>query len=342
MIANLDDILTLTSDGLNRVSMAITYSWDPDDEAFKPVWEFLDTDGNPMPPRRRAINLSGFYNYVPFFWLGALRDADDEFTARSRHWGGLLKSMNVPAELEQDIMKTLDGLDTKLLASDPRFAHIAKTIGQATDIAAGDSPGAAKLRMLPLNLWDLLARAGIVLRNGELLPWLPLDHHGQGLQSLAVIFLLQAAISHARSEELDEGTEPVFAIEEPEVHLHPQAARTLWHRITELPGQQLVTTHSPYFVQHVPLHNIRLVRFKDNATSVSALRKRMVSDLPWTQEVENLVHGKRLSHLQKDEHAGTVVATVSFDEGLARDLAACWKDDPNAKEMSEKVGIIAA
>ena len=227
MIANLDEIMTLTARGLNRVSVAITYSWNADDEVFKPAWEFLDTDGNAQPPRRRAINLSGFYNYVLFYWLGALRNAKDEFTARSQHWGGLLKSINVPAELEQEIMQTLDELDIKLLASDPRFTQIAETIGHATEVAAGDTPGAAKLRMLPLNLWDLLARAGIVLKNEEPLPWLPLDHHGQGLQSLAVIFLLQAAISHALSEELDEGAEPIFAIEEPEVHLHPQAARTL-------------------------------------------------------------------------------------------------------------------
>ena len=93
-----------------------------------------------------------------------LRDAEDEFTARSRHWGGLLKSINVPAELEQEIMQTLDDLDIKLLASDPRFMQIAETIGHATEVAAGDTPGAAKLRMLPLNLWDLLARAGIVLK----------------------------------------------------------------------------------------------------------------------------------------------------------------------------------
>ena len=284
MVANLDDIMTLTGEGLNRVSMAITYSWDADDEVFKPAWEFLDTGGNAQPPRRRAINLSGLYDYVPFYWLGALRDAEDEFTARSRHWGGLLKSMNVPAELEQEIMQTLDDLDTKLLTSDPRFAQIAETIGHATEVAAGATPGAAKLRMLPLNLWDLLTRAGIVLKNEESLPWLPLDHHGQGLQSLAVIFLLQAAISQGLSEKLDEGAEPIFAIEEPEVHLHPQAARTLWQRISELPGQKIVSTHSPYFIQHVPLRNIRLIRFADNETSVSALQKRVVSDLPWTQK----------------------------------------------------------
>ncbi len=337
MIANLDDIVTLTENGLNRVSVAITYSWDVDDEAFKPAWEFLDTDGNALPPRRRAINLSGFYIYVLFYWLGALRDAENEFTARSRHWGGLLKSMNVPPELEQEIMQTLDDLDAKLLASDPRFGQIAETIGHATEVAAGDTPGAAKLRMLPFNLWDLLARAGIVLKNEEPLPWLPLDHHGQGLQSLAVIFLLQAAISHALSEELDEGAEPIFAIEEPEVHLHPQAARTLWQRISELPGQKIVTTHSPYFVQHVPLHNIRLVRFKENASSVSALRKQVLSDLPWTQEVENLVVGKKLSQFEKSEQTGNVAASVWFDDHVANDLAACWKSDSNADQIRGRV-----
>ena len=170
MITNLDDIVTLTTEGLNRVSVAITYTWNVDDEVFEPAWEFLDSAGNALPPTRRAINLSGFYNYSLFFSLGALRDAEDEFIARSRHWGGLLKSINVPPALEQEIMQTLDDLDAKLLAADPRFVQLAETIGHATEVAAGDTPGAAKLRMLPLNLWDLLARAGIVLRNEELLP----------------------------------------------------------------------------------------------------------------------------------------------------------------------------
>jgi putative ATP-dependent endonuclease of OLD family len=336
MVANLDDIVTLTTEGLNRVSVVITYSWNADDEAFEPAWQFLDSAGNALPPKRRAINLSVFYDYVLFFWLGALRDAEDEFTARSRHWGGLLKSINVPSALEEEIKKTLDDLDAKLLVADPRFSQIAETIGRATEVAVGDTSGAAKLRMLPLNLRDLLARAGVVLRNEELLPWLPLGHHGQGLQSLAVIFLFQAAVSQVLSE-VEEGAEPMFAIEEPEVHLHPQAARTLWQRISELPGQKLVTTHSPYFVQHVPLHNIRLVRFNDNATSVAGLQRRIVSDLPWTQDVENLISGKHLSQFEKDTQTGTVAATVWFEESVANDLAGCWKTSSDAQIVKEKV-----
>ena len=338
MVADLERLITLADDDRSRISMAVKYYWDADEKKFKTEWEFLNDNSIPLTRRSRSINLSKLYNYVLFYWIGALRDADNEFTARSRHWGGLLKTMNVPLELEQEIMQTLDDLDAKLLASDPNFTHITEIIGRATEVAAGNSPGSAKLRMLPLDLWDLLARAGIILQNEEFLPWLPLDHHGQGLQSLAVIFLLQAAYAHMSLEEFDEGTEPMFCIEEPEAHLHPQAARTLWQRISELPGQKVVTTHSPYFIQHVPLHNIRLVRSKDNATSVSSLQKRIVSDLPWTNDVQKLVDGKSLNFFE-EEQTGTIASAVWFDESTASDLKACWKGIPNAQDIYEKVDL---
>jgi putative ATP-dependent endonuclease of OLD family len=333
MVANLDDIMSLTAEGLNKVSVSITYTWSTDKEMFEPAWEFLDSAGNALPPRRRAINLSGFYNYVLFESLGALRDADTEFTARARNWGGLLRAIKVPTAVEAEITTTLDALDAKILASDPNLARIAETIGRATEIAIEDTPGAAKLRMLPLNVWDMLARAGVILRNENLRPWLPLHHHGQGLQSLSIIFLLQAAISQQLLDAQFEGAEPIFAIEEPEVHLHPQAARTLWQRVSELPGQKLVTTHSPYFVQNVPLHNLRLVRFRDGSTGVASLPREIVSDVPWTTEVDKLVGGKKFSFFKKDTATGNVKSAVSFDDSSASSLSNCWKGDSRAEEI---------
>jgi putative ATP-dependent endonuclease of OLD family len=238
--------------------------------------------------------------------------------------------------LEAEVKTTLDQLDTKLLAADPKFSQISTTVGRATEVAVGERPGAAKLRMLPLNIRDLVARAGIVLRNEDLRPWLPLDHHGQGLQSLSVIFLFQAAVMQKLSEEI-EGAEAVFAIEEPEVHLHPQAARTLWTRIAELPGQKLVTTHSPYFVQNVPLHNLRVVRFQNGSTQVSFLPKIIVSNLPWTADVENLVKGRQLAQFSKDQLSGCIASTSWFDEGIATDLEGCARKDSKAASTKAKV-----
>jgi putative ATP-dependent endonuclease of OLD family len=337
LVANLEDIMTVTPQGLNKVAVSITYTWNSEKEVFEPAWEFLDATGTPLPPRRRAINLSGFYNYVLFYWLGALRDVNDEFTSRSPHWGGLLRAVKVPSPLEKEVKETLDQLDAKLLQADPALSQIADTIGRATEIAIGDTSGAARLRTLPLNVWDMLTRAGVVLRNETSLPWLPLDHHGQGLQSLAIIFLFQAAVAKQLSEGLNEGAEAIFAIEEPEVHLHPQAVRTLWSRISDLPGQKLVTTHCPYFVQNIPLANLRIVRLRNGSTEVSSLQTRIVSDLRWTADIDKLVVGKRWTQFTKDAATGNIAATENFDETVARDLAHCWRGDPQAASMTTRL-----
>jgi putative ATP-dependent endonuclease of OLD family len=337
MVSELEDIAVLTADGLNQIVLSIKYAWNSESEAFEPTWEFLNPDGVPLQLRRRSINLSGFYDYVWFYWLGALRDAEDEFSSRARYWGGLLKSAKIPAALEAEIKTALDELDSKILDSDPRFARIAETLGRATEIAIESTPGAAKLRMLPLDVWDMLARAGVVLRNEGERPWLPLTHHGQGLQSLSVIFLLQAAVAQQLLENRREGAEPIFAIEEPEAHLHPQAARTLWTRLSQLSGQKLVTTHSPYFVQNVPLHNLRLIRLGDGLTQSSALQRRIVSDLPWTTEVANLVTGKNLTQFSKDPLTSTLASTGCFDDAVAADLARCWRNDAAHADFKTRV-----
>ena len=336
MVADLDDVMAMMPNGLNRVALSVTYSWNLELKTFEPTWQFLDSNGQPLQGRRRSINASPFFNYLLFFWLGALRDADDEFSARSRHWGGLLRSIQIPPELEVEVKATLDALDGKLLAADPKFGQISETVGHATEIAAGEKPGAAKLRMLPLNVRDLVARAGIVLRNEGLRPWLPLDHHGQGLQSLSVIFLFQAAVMQKLSEEI-EGAEAVFAIEEPEVHLHPQAARTLWTRIAALPGQKLVTTHSPYFVQNVPLHNLRITRFHNGSTEIASLSRKVISDLPWTNDVETFINGRGLTQFTKDQLSGCITSMLWFDEAVAKDLVGCLRKTAGIASIQEKV-----
>jgi putative ATP-dependent endonuclease of the OLD family len=95
---------------------------------------------------------------------------------------------------------------------------------------------------------------------------LPLQRHGQGVQSLSVIFLFQAFVEHLLKELYEPESSAVLLLEEPETHLHPQAARTLWAHVSTLPGQKIITTHSRYFVQHVPFRDLRLIRLGDNGT----------------------------------------------------------------------------
>lgn len=242
----------------------------------------------------------------------------------------------MPRELEGEVQKTLDELDAKLLTADERLARIAKVIGEATQVSAGRSPGSARLRMLPMNLWDLLSRAGILMQHEGERPWLPLRQHGQGLQSLAVLFLFQASASLQVLEDAQEGVEPVFAIEEPEAHLHPQAARTLWKRVSSLPGQKVVTTHSPYFVQHVPLENLRIVRLNNGRTELSRMPHRVSSDIPWHADLEGLTrtHARMIA---RDAGTNCLAATQWFDADIADRLEGVLRGGPNTENLKARI-----
>lgn len=166
--------------------------------------------------------------------------------------------------------------------------------------------------------------------------WLPLGHHGQGLQSLAVIFLFQAAVLQQLAEAERPGVEAVFVIEEPEAHLHPQAARTLWERVQTLSGQKLMTTHSPYFVQHVPLRDLRLVKLRGGCTEVAAIPHQLVSELPWTTAHDGLVKGALAAKVfAQDATTGYVSAVSWFDDKLRAALAKCYKNDADATAKAE-------
>lgn len=341
MVAALEDIMAVQADGRNVVNLRVTCGWSVDKEVFDPVWEFLDQAGQPLTGKsQRATNLTGFFAYVPLFWLGALRDAADEFTPRTGHWGRMLKGVRIPKELEADALRLLGELDSRIAAADPKLAQIAEQIGRATNIAVGEGPGAARLNTLPMSVDDMLQRTGVVLRNEALRPWLPIGHHGQGLQSLSVIFLFQAAVLQQLAEEDRPGTEPVFAIEEPETHLHPQAARTLWAHVQAMHGQRLMTTHSPYFVQHVPLRDLRLVRLRNGCTEVASLPPFVSSGLPWTPAVDGLVRGPSGRVFIRSADGNTVSARSWFDEETADGLAQCYRRDADAAAKSVSVSAL--
>lgn len=84
------------------------------------------------------MNLERFWQYLPVFYLGALRDVDEEFSPRSQFWGRLLKAMEIPPALVTKVQRVLDLLNKKLLQADPRLAQIAETLSGATCVAARD------------------------------------------------------------------------------------------------------------------------------------------------------------------------------------------------------------
>ena len=339
IVEDLGNIVQLDVDTNRRsVSLRTRYMWNADTDSFEPSWEFLNASREPLiGVGARRVNLERFWRYLPVFYLGALRDVGDEFSTRSsQFWTRLLKDLNIPPELESRVLRDLDLLNRRILEADPRLMDIAKTLSGATRIAARDKEGELDLRMVPLKTWDLLSRAEIILRNEADLPWLPLRRQGQGLQSLSVIFLFQAFVDHLLRELYEPGSEPVLALEEPETHLHPQAVRTLWYHVNDLPGQKIVTTHSPYFVQHVPFRNLRLVRLNSGRTEVRSLPASFSVSMPNLNGLEALVaKSPELLSYQRASKLLTVHGILNKD--IYRDLLTCCGSDDRRPELASRL-----
>ena len=86
------------------------------------------------------------------------------------------------------------------------------------------------------------------------------EKHGLGMQRSLILSTLKVWQKYVGSQEDDK--DYFFAIEEPEIFLHPHAIRVMINILETIAGQDQVifTTHSNEFANRVPLENITILR----------------------------------------------------------------------------------
>ena len=149
-------------------------------------------------------------------------------------------------------------LNNALLKADPRLEQVRESLDTIQNIMRFGAGQNASIQALPLKPWDLMSKSQVVIKaHGSDLDF-PLSRHGQGMQSLAVLFLFQAYIDVLLKPTFRPETEAILALEEPEAHLHPQATRALAANLGEIKSQKILSSHSPYFIQEIPFKHIRM------------------------------------------------------------------------------------
>ena len=101
-----------------------------------------------------------------------------------------------------------------------------------------------------------------------------LELKGDGIKSLVAISLM-----HHLAKQRHAGQDIIFAIEEPEAHLHPDSVHKLKKVLEEIsdPYQVILTTHSPIFVDRTHLEKNILVTKSEikTVTDVSEIRTEL-------------------------------------------------------------------
>jgi putative ATP-dependent endonuclease of OLD family len=321
-----DIIRSDPSTGVRSICLRVTCSFESVSKSVDPDWKFLREDNEPFAGAgARNQNLTRFFDYVPCFSMAAMRDANIEFGGRSRFWGSLLKTINVSEETTAELEARFAELNDQLLGADPKLEAIKVTLRSISAVIANGAVGDVDVRAVPVSLWEIISRAEVVVRGQTGDPWLPLGKHGHGVQSLAIIFLFRAFVENALAASLHEETEPVLTLEEPEAHLHPQACRSLWDSISTLPGQKLITTHSPFFVQNVPFKDIIILRRGAKGPRATSISREFFASVTFNPELAKVIQHAQGS-LRWDPTASALACTKTIGEDQYRDLLRCYTD----------------
>jgi putative ATP-dependent endonuclease of OLD family len=204
---------------------------------------------------------------LPITFLPALRNAEASLAPGHRsRLAALLYDMaerkggTVKQDVENIYTKANLELEGQKLINDTKSSLQTTT----KELAGTDySPSAIKAAEVE---FEKILRSLQVQMDGT--PIGALDANGLGYNNL---LYMAVVLEHLKSPDLDEC--PLFLVEEPEAHLHPQLTMLLADYLAhKTPGatvpQTIVTTHSPTLAASVPPNRIRLLFF-DHSNSKS-------------------------------------------------------------------------
>ena len=267
----LDQAVQAGDDGKQSVVFRVQSRYDEIVDAFVTSWDFLDLAGNQLIAAKAAPYLIALQQLAPAFYLSALRDSAQEFRPRGQFWSPFIRSLKMDPDVRQDLEGELAELNEKVLNANESFGTVADRLnntGKMVPLAADDAVG---IEAIPSRIFDIMSRTQVML-SSVTGARLPINRHGEGTQSLAVICLFDAFLHSRLEDSYREHASPILALEEPEAHLHPSATRAVAALLRELPGQKIVATHSGDLVGECPITSLRRLRRKNGEISVYRLQ----------------------------------------------------------------------
>ena len=262
---------------LRSVTLRVASWFDTAINGFATEYDFINLSGGKLIKAKNLRHLINLQQLVPTFYLASLRDAAQEFRARSAFWGPFVRALKLDDEAQAELEAALLELNNKLLDNHTAFDSVKERLKKTADLMPLGESDPVSIEAVPSKVFDILSRTQVKLAS-KTGAQIPIVRHGSGTQSLAVICLFDAFLESQLEERYGEVAEPLLALEEPEAHLHPSAIKAVGKMLQELSGQKIISTHSGDLLAGIPLQKIRRLRRRNGKISVHRIDEGVLTE----------------------------------------------------------------
>ncbi len=324
---NFIEAFQYVNDEKASIILQTTASFNPTTSDIEYKTVFLNNDFEPISGGvQKSVNK--LVSIIPIFYLEALREIKDTFSAKSPFWGKFMKKAAIPQEELFTIQEEVKQLNEKIISNDENLSNLVNELQKIQKVMNfdGDERDLVSINAIPIKGWDLLSKAQVVLNNGHSNTSFPIEKHGQGTQSVTAILLFKAYVSILLKEISSSSAEAILTLEEPEAHLHPQAIRALYKTINEISCQKIITTHSPYFIQNSDIRNIRYLKKENGMTKVTFIQDHISFHVDRVNDGLIRVSNAFNNVIKIDEYNRVVTIAEPLNKTIANALRGCCED----------------
>jgi putative ATP-dependent endonuclease of the OLD family len=261
-------------DFLDQVAIRTTLAWNEAYGDYRTTRNFLQ-EWKPFQEWLTAVEAGSVsasaIEPVAMHYIDAKRDLEEDLRLKGSFFRRLTDDLGLSDKDVKAIEAALTSLNQDMISKSDVLKHLRETLLKLQDVIVSGQT-IVDIAPIPRRLRDLSRGIDVTLGNSGAQAF-PLNRHGMGTRSLASLLVFRAFASwrEEKARAAGDSIHTFLALEEPEAHLHPQAQRALFGQVRAIPGQRIVSTHSPYFAGQAKLESLRLLIKKGKMTTVSAL-----------------------------------------------------------------------
>ena len=220
--------------------------------------------------RIKEESLFSRFESICFMPIEAQRDIHQELKEKSSYIGKILGSIEYE-DLQVNALESLiEKVNDQAINQSQELTSLKTTLERLNQ--SFESSANVEITPFPKKIRDLCKYFSVHLGENTTSTF-PMEYHGMGTRSWASMLTATALISLKEEKYEQEGEPyfPIFAAEEPEAHLHPNAQKTLYKQLTESKGQVIVSTHSPYLAAIAQQSELRYLKKTNQGIIVRSL-----------------------------------------------------------------------